>query len=124
MVVVDREGRVVEANPAARRFGEGAVGLADLVAAIQTQMPRSIAERWRGEVALRDSRGTPVVLDCEVIVHSGAIHWSAWCRDITEASRVQAALAHQATHDALTGLPNRTLFSRRVAEAIEREKTA
>jgi len=122
VVAVDREGRVIHANPAARRFSEGAVGLADLVAAIQTQMPRSITERWRGEVALRDSRSNPVVLDCEVIVQTGSVHWSAWCRDITETSRVQAALAHQATHDALTSLPNRTLFSRRVAEAIERSR--
>jgi diguanylate cyclase (GGDEF)-like protein len=31
-------------------------------------------------------------------------------------------LAHQATHDALTGLPNRQLFVRNVAEAVERAR--
>ena len=72
------------------------------------------------------------MLDCDVVVHdsfrrgsgeTGAgVHWSVLCRDVTEASRVHAALAHQATHDALTGLPNRSLFSRRVAEAVDRSR--
>ncbi|CAN7748145.1 GGDEF domain-containing protein [Caballeronia sp. LjRoot34] len=30
------------------------------------------------------------------------------------------SLAHQATHDSLTGLPNRTLFERRLAHEVER----
>jgi diguanylate cyclase (GGDEF)-like protein len=37
-----------------------------------------------------------------------------------EAARAQAALAHQATHDALTGLANRALFRERVGRALER----
>ncbi|GII00061.1 putative bifunctional diguanylate cyclase/phosphodiesterase [Planobispora takensis] len=39
-------------------------------------------------------------------------------RDITETRRAQDELAHQATHDALTRLANRTLFTRRAAEAL------
>jgi diguanylate cyclase (GGDEF)-like protein/PAS domain S-box-containing protein len=38
--------------------------------------------------------------------------------DTTEAMRYREALEHQATHDALTGLPNRNLLTDRLAQAI------
>jgi diguanylate cyclase (GGDEF)-like protein/PAS domain S-box-containing protein len=39
-------------------------------------------------------------------------------RDVTDALGLQNRLRHQATHDSLTGLPNRALFSERLDEAI------
>jgi diguanylate cyclase (GGDEF)-like protein len=47
--------------------------------------------------------------------------------DITERKRAEVALAHQALHDALTGLPNRVLLGDRLQQAIlsaDREKRA
>ena len=41
-------------------------------------------------------------------------------RDLTERKRVEAALEHQALHDALTGLPNRLLFLDRLEQALAR----
>ena len=38
--------------------------------------------------------------------------------DVTERQRYQQTLAHQATHDELTGLPNRNLFQDRADQAI------
>lgn len=39
-------------------------------------------------------------------------------RDITESKEIAAQLWHQANHDALTGLPNRTLFMERLQQAL------
>jgi diguanylate cyclase (GGDEF)-like protein len=40
--------------------------------------------------------------------------------DVTERARTQHALEHAATHDALTGLPNRSLFAERLSEGLAR----
>ncbi len=44
--------------------------------------------------------------------------WMSVQRDISEQKSVAERMAYQATHDALTGLPNRTLFDRRLADAV------
>jgi diguanylate cyclase (GGDEF)-like protein/PAS domain S-box-containing protein len=42
--------------------------------------------------------------------------------DITERKALEDRLVHQATHDALTGLPNRALFDDRLAHALARRQ--
>jgi diguanylate cyclase (GGDEF)-like protein/PAS domain S-box-containing protein len=58
---------------------------------------------------------TPVCDDAGAV--TGAIGVS---HDITERTRAEAALEHQAFHDALTGLPNRVLFMDRLTHALTR----
>lgn len=41
--------------------------------------------------------------------------------DVTEALAAHAQIQHLAHHDALTGLPNRTLFNERLSQALERD---
>ena len=49
----------------------------------------------------------------------GAVtHWVGVINDISATLRYQAELEHQANHDALTLLPNRTLFNDRLDQAI------
>lgn len=45
-------------------------------------------------------------------------------QDITDKKIAQAKLEHEATHDALTGLPNRTLFMSRLTSALEKRRTS
>ena len=45
--------------------------------------------------------------------------WISTHKDVTELHNMQAELTHLAYHDALTGLPNRTLFYRRVGNAFQ-----
>lgn len=44
------------------------------------------------------------------------------CHDVTEPTRLQERLAHQALHDPLTGLPNRALLANRLDMAFKRRK--
>ncbi|MBD0272471.1 MAG: EAL domain-containing protein, partial [Acetobacteraceae bacterium] len=49
--------------------------------------------------------------------HGGAAYLLGFVEDITERREAEARLAHMAGYDALTGLPNRTLFRERLEQA-------
>jgi diguanylate cyclase (GGDEF)-like protein/PAS domain S-box-containing protein len=78
---------------------------------------------WRGELGfLRDGVEVPVsVLFVAHRDESGAIEFiSSVSRDISERKAFEHRLEHEATHDPLTGLPNRTLLLDRLSVALAR----
>lgn len=144
VIVFDRVGDLAFANDTARSLigvtdpgaAHGDVAARAFMQAVRDQLPRMLLDaapptgspnRWEGEIGFRSPDGiarilavvVQVVRDADGSVH----HWSTITRDITEERQTQAELARQATHDALTGLPNRVLFLRKTTEALERSRT-
>jgi diguanylate cyclase (GGDEF)-like protein len=116
--------------------GAGDVAARTFMQAVRDQLPRVLLDaappadsshRWEGEIGFRSPDGIARTLSVVVQVvrdANGSVHhWATITRDITEERQSQAELARQATHDALTGLPNRVLFERKTTEALERSKT-
>lgn len=67
-----------------------------------------------------DNRWFHVVLSPDHDVTGAVVGVLTSMRDITEIKRAELALAHQATHDSLTGLANRYLLTERLNQAFAR----
>ncbi len=80
-----------------------------------------IDEMWHGELFDERSEGEiyRIELDIEVIKNeqNDIIHYLGVFRDITERNKSQEQLTKFATHDDLTGLPNRTLLDQLIKQS-------
>lgn len=91
----------------------------DVIAALQR------GEVWEGELMMLHARGgEPFPVHHSVVGELDGdgtlLTISAVGRDMSERRRLEAELAHQATHDSLTGLPNRALLLDHMELALAR----
>jgi diguanylate cyclase (GGDEF)-like protein/PAS domain S-box-containing protein len=85
---------------------------------------KTLKERgeWRGEIWNKRKNGTiyPEWLNVSAVrnARGEVAHYIAIFSDITERKQREELIAFQAFHDALTGLPNRTLFRDRLDQTL------
>jgi diguanylate cyclase (GGDEF)-like protein/PAS domain S-box-containing protein len=102
-----------------------ASNLHDALAAFLAAGETSASARGSGEVETAGMRrnGTqfPMMVSWSSIrTDSAAPSLSAIVRDLSSQKHLEAQLTHQALHDPLTGLPNRSLFNDRLERALAR----
>ena len=135
IMMLDRQFLICQCNPALLRL----TGMQE--SSVLGQTPNKLPCEFQGtrtwDILLQElqSKGAcaeelgchkPCCLDCILSMRAHAVytsdgHISGYVivfEDITERKKIQEALAYQATHDGLTGLPNRTLFYDRLSQAI------
>jgi diguanylate cyclase (GGDEF)-like protein/PAS domain S-box-containing protein len=143
VVTTDIEGNVSYANHTARTFlglpdernAEELTGVnmlvsmptwaTDLIA--NEGLPRALLQgTWTGETALLSPDGSEIPTSHALIVHrnpDGTVQFvSSIVRDIRLQKQLEADLRHQAFHDPLTGLANRTRFIDRLEHALVRAR--
>lgn len=134
VIVLDGDGRIATANPAALRSRDQMLatgidaldGWPALPATTTAEFDRaSMRARVTGRPAPYRLQhtfpdGTEMWLEGTVVPDPGAATGGGSTivyRDVTDQQLHARQLEHQATHDGLTGLPNRTAFVRRLEEA-------
>lgn len=131
------DGHYLNANPAlARIYGyDSADELMDALRNIGSQLYVDPQSRERFKQIMAD-QGVVQGFEAQVRKQDGSVIWisenaravygpdgaflyyEGTVQDITETKHYQEQLEHQASHDSLTGLPNRTLFADRLNQAI------
>ncbi|HUY64627.1 MAG TPA: EAL domain-containing protein [Acidimicrobiales bacterium] len=143
MIVMDTEGFIVEANHQVRMvFGyDPAELIGKPVELLMPEQSRHFARAYRerfvhnprsvvvGELEEvrglhRDGTEFPIEIVIGPIDTPEGLVVTATVRDVTERREFERRLAHQASHDDLTGLPNRTLFLDRLTDSLDQASPA
>lgn len=134
VALTDPGGRILYCNQAARKM----IGLSEAVPVYVEGIHPPWAVRqlidegfptaarrgvWRGETAIL-SKGRLVPALQVIVAHKneeGEVeYFSTIARDITDRKRMEEQLAYHASHDSLTGLPNRRYFQEELCREIVR----
>jgi diguanylate cyclase (GGDEF)-like protein/PAS domain S-box-containing protein len=71
----------------------------------------------------RDGTRFPMVISTSAVVVDGSDPMTCCLvRDLSEQKQLEGQLSHQALHDSLTGLPNRTMLTDRLDQAVARSR--
>lgn len=135
IIITDADARIVRVNPAFTRqtgFSAAVVlgrktsilksGRQD--AAFYAAMWQALTTQgqWTGEINNRRVNGSYYTIWSSINAVKDAngqvMHYIAVQTDVTQLHDIQLALAHQASFDTLTGLPNRALFNDRMGQLI------
>ena len=136
IVITDHETRIINVNPAFENIT--GYSLADIKGEkletlrsdmhsdeFYNDMVRAYKQSgfWSGEVIYRSKNGDvfPIYLNISAVRddHNNIIQYVAVLTDISLIKQSQDKIQYLANHDALTGLPNRTLFSDRIDHALQ-----
>ncbi|MGH2447943.1 MAG: putative bifunctional diguanylate cyclase/phosphodiesterase [Chloroflexota bacterium] len=131
---IDLQGNFTSINRMAERltgYSEEvalALNMADVIVPESLdQARRMIADKLAGgesttyelSITKRDGGRLPIEVNTQLLYRDGRpIGVQGIGRDVSERRRFEAALEHQALHDALTDLPNRTLLNDRLRQAV------
>ena len=133
IALLDATGRIVTSNAAMEQvFGAAPAELdglcffdlvqtegGELSELLANPEPGVNATNAEGAGRHRSGRRFPVEMSLSTWMDDeGSRFWSAIVRDVTERKELADQLVHQAFHDPLTGLANRTLLRERVDKAI------
>ncbi|MCZ4304229.1 EAL domain-containing protein [Zoogloeaceae bacterium G21618-S1] len=139
IMITTAEGLILRVNPAFTRLTgyrlDEVIGHSPALlrsgqhdTAFYTAMWNSVRRsgRWEGEIWNRHKRGhlfaERLSISAVEDTPGHVSHYVAVFSDITEAKTEAARISHLAQHDALTGLPNRSLMSDRLNHALHRSQ--
>ena len=128
IAVLDRNGSVLDANAVFRSvYGENASGVFEGHESEFGELMLGERDLFEFEQHVMTPRGLEAWTDSTVSLvndETGKPYFAIWMfRDLTELKRNQRRMQHDQTHDALTGLPNRTQFESKIREQFAEAKT-